>query len=141
MASSKQNLRPACFTSLEVFGFWLAKIVKILFVKQIMTQKLKHLTYNIYRKRVRRLDMKVNNTETKMDKNTKEALKNLESALKIYKISEIYANDVNDDYGKKKIASLRLEFAKHELADAWEKASQLGIVMENYNIFKETFLK
>lgn len=85
--------------------------------------------------------MKNNNTETRLDKKTKEALKKLESALKTYKISEIYANDVFDDYGKKKIASLRLEFAKHELAEAWEKASQLGIVMENYDVFKENFIK
>jgi len=80
-------------------------------------------------------------TETSTEDNINKAIKKLEEAFRTYKISEIYANDVIDDYGKKKIAHLRLEFAKHELVQAWEEAAQLGVDMEDSELLKQTFLK
>lgn len=34
---------------------------------------------------------------------------------KFLKLCEIYLKDVKDDYGKKKIASLRVDFVRHQL--------------------------
>lgn len=83
--------------------------------------------------------MDKHNTETKKKSEVKKAVKKLEEAFKIYKICEIYANDVSDDYGKQKIAKLRLEFAKHELIQSWDEAAKLGIDLEESEILKNTF--
>lgn len=81
------------------------------------------------------------NTEIKTKNEVNKAINKLEEAFRTYKISEIYASDVYDDYGKKKIASLRLEFAKHELVQAWDEAARLGVDMEDSEVLKQTFLK
>ena len=39
----------------------------------------------------------------------------VQNTYKFLKLSEIYLNDVKDDYGKKKIASLRVDFVRHQL--------------------------
>lgn len=82
-----------------------------------------------------------NNTENTTADNLSTVQKRLDDALKTYKISEIYANDVFDDYGKKKIASLRLEFAKHELLQAMDEASRLGIENENSKRIQQIFME
>lgn len=72
---------------------------------------------------------------------TSKILKRLDDALITYKLSEIYANDVSDDYGKKKIASLRLEFAKHELLQAMDEAAKSGVQTHNNDLLKKIFMK
>jgi len=57
--------------------------------------------------------------------------KRLEDAFKIYKLSEVYLNNVNDDYGKLKIAKLRLDFARHELLDVIKEANSKGIKLKD----------
>lgn|GEM_PF-3277547 len=82
-----------------------------------------------------------NNSDIFTAADTAKALKRLDEALKTYKLSEIYANDVCDDYGKKKIASLRLEFAKHELQQAMEEAARLGVETYDNDFLKKIFIK
>jgi len=81
------------------------------------------------------------NSEILTNTDATKALKRLDNALKTYKISEIYANDVSDDYGKKKIASLRLEFAKHELLQAMDEAAKLGLETNDNDLIKKIFIK
>lgn len=45
----------------------------------------------------------------------KTLLDKVQSTYQFLKLCEIYLKDVKDDYGKKKIASLRVEFVKHQL--------------------------
>lgn len=100
------------------------------------------MAYNINIVSVRRcVKMEISNTEINSKNEIKMAVNKLEEAFRTYKISEIYANDVYDDYGKKKIASLRLEFAKHELAQAWDEVARLGVNFENSEVIKQTFMK
>lgn len=56
----------------------------------------------------------------------------IEKAYDMYKISEIFLNDVKDDYGKFKIAKLRLEFARHELISLLSEAIEKGIKLEKF---------
>ncbi len=42
-------------------------------------------------------------------------IEKVQSTYKFLRLSEIYLNDVKDDYGKKKIASLRVDFVRHQL--------------------------
>lgn len=56
-----------------------------------------------------------------------ELVNKIENAYKVFKMSEMYLNDVSDDYGKKKIARLRYEFAQHELMKLLQEASKEGI--------------
>ena len=39
----------------------------------------------------------------------------VQSTFKFLRLCEIYLKDVKDDYGKKKIASLRVDFLHHQL--------------------------
>ena len=39
----------------------------------------------------------------------------VQNTYNFLKLCEIYLKDVKDDYGKKKIASLRVDFARHQL--------------------------
>jgi hypothetical protein len=82
-----------------------------------------------------------NDSEILTGTDTTKVLKRLDDALKTYKLSEIYASDVSDDYGKKKIASLRLEFAKHELLQAMDEAAKLGVETYDKDFFKNIFIK
>ncbi len=45
----------------------------------------------------------------------KALLDKIQKTYQFLKLSEIYLSDVKDDYGKKKIASLRVDFVKHQL--------------------------
>jgi len=39
----------------------------------------------------------------------------VQNTYRFLRLSEIYLKDVRDDYGKKKIASLRVDFIRHQL--------------------------
>jgi len=56
---------------------------------------------------IKEIDMKKISDQTLLDK--------VQNTYKFLKLSEIYLKDVKDDYGKKKIASLRVEFVRHQL--------------------------
>lgn len=71
------------------------------------------------------------------DAHEKALLKKIDEAFKTYKLSEIYAKDVNDDYCKKKLAQLRLEFAKHGLVQAIEEALKHGINIQDSKIYRQ----
>lgn len=45
----------------------------------------------------------------------KALLDKIQKTYQFLKLSEIYLSDVKDDYGKKKIAGLRVDFLKHQL--------------------------
>lgn len=66
-------------------------------------------------------------------------MERIEQAYRIYKISEVYLNDVADDYGKLKIARLRMEFARHELVSLLNEASAKGIKWSDHEFFKNYF--
>lgn len=78
-------------------------------------------------------DGEISNKEKNMEscKEVSGLINKIEQAYKIYKISEVYLNDVSDDYGKQKLARLRLEFARHELAVLLEEARSKGIKLED----------
>jgi len=63
----------------------------------------------------------------------------IEEAFKTYKISEVYLNDVADDYGKLKIARLRMDFARHKMLTLLEEAKDKGIKARDCEIIN-TFL-
>ena len=65
----------------------------------------------------------------------------LENAYKVYRLSEVFLNDVIDDYGKQKIARLRLEFARHELQTLIEEAREKGIKWQNNDIVRKYFYR
>jgi len=56
---------------------------------------------------IKEADIKKISDRTLLDK--------VQNTYKFFKLSEIYMKDVNDDYGKKKIASLRVDFVRHQL--------------------------
>ncbi|MCX7921726.1 MAG: hypothetical protein N3B21_06900 [Clostridia bacterium] len=66
-------------------------------------------------------------------------LKKIEKAYKIYKISEVFLKDVNDDYGKLKIARLRLDFARHELMTLLNEARNRGVKLGDNEVVKKFF--
>ncbi len=68
-----------------------------------------------------------------------ELIKKIEEAYKIYKISEMFLRDVSDDYGKQKIAKLRLDFASHRLNHLLEEARDKGIGINDIEIMKNFF--
>lgn len=68
-------------------------------------------------------------------------LNRLENAYKVYKLSEVFLNDVNDDYGKQKIARLRLEFARHELQTLMQEAREKGIKWQNNEMVRKYFFR
>lgn len=63
----------------------------------------------------------------------------IDKAYSIYKMSEIFLNDVADDYGKLKIARLRLEFARHELLTLIDEARIKGIKLNNNEVINRFF--
>jgi hypothetical protein len=56
---------------------------------------------------IKETDIKKISNQTLIDK--------VQNTYRFLKLSEIYLNDVKDDYGKKKIASLRVDFVRHQL--------------------------
>lgn len=56
---------------------------------------------------IKETDLKNISDQTLIDK--------VQNTYKFLRLSEIYLNDVKDDYGKKKIASLRVDFLRHQL--------------------------
>lgn len=60
----------------------------------------------------------------------RDIIEKIEKAYDLYKISEIYLNDVRDDYGKLKIARLRHDFARHELISLLTEAIEKGIKID-----------
>ena len=63
-------------------------------------------------------------------------IEKVENAYKIYKVSEVYLNNVFDDYGKLKIARLRLEFARHELFILLDEAKDSGVDWKNNEMIR-----
>ena len=63
----------------------------------------------------------------------------IENTYKIYKLNEVFLRNVNDDYGKEKIARLRCEFARHELLTLLDEARNRGIKVNDNEIFKKFF--
>lgn len=47
--------------------------------------------------------------------NDQDLLQMVKKTNQFLKLSEIYKKDVRDDYGKQKIANLRVEFVRHQL--------------------------
>lgn len=78
-----------------------------------------------------------NNSDGKLYNETGSFHERLEKALKVYKMSELYLKDVEDDYGKLKIARLRFDFARHELSELMEEAAGLSINLGEMEIFKD----
>ncbi len=68
---------------------------------------------------IRDLDIKIISDQILMDK--------IQSTYKFLRMCEIYMKDVNDDYGKKKIASLRVDFVRHQLDLLIRECSERGI--------------
>lgn len=68
-----------------------------------------------------------------------EIVKKIETAYRVYKMSEMFLKDVNDDYGKEKIARLRLEFAHHQLMKLIEEAVKRGIKWDSSEMLKKHF--
>lgn len=66
-------------------------------------------------------------------------LSKLENAYKVYKLSEMFLNDVSDDYGKQKIARLRFEFARHQLLTLMQEAREKGVKWENSDMIRKYF--
>lgn len=62
---------------------------------------------NINYEYIQASDIKLINDKTLIDK--------VQNTYKFLKFCENYLNSVKEDYGKKKIASLRLAFVKHQL--------------------------
>ncbi|RCX18890.1 hypothetical protein DFR58_104161 [Anaerobacterium chartisolvens] len=60
-----------------------------------------------------------------------ELIRKIEIACKVYRLSEISLSEAEDDYGKLKIARLRLEFSKHHLTALLDEAKRKGVVWEN----------
>jgi len=69
----------------------------------------------------------------------KELMGKIEDAYKLYKLSEVFLKDVIDDYGKLKIARIRLEFARYELMRLLEEAREKGIKLDSSNPAREFF--
>lgn len=63
----------------------------------------------------------------------------IEKAYGLYKMSEIFLNDVRDDYGKLKIARLRLDFARHELVSLLFEAQNKGITLNNNELINKFY--
>ena len=79
------------------------------------------------------------NQESLMDEESAELIRKLENAYKIYKLSELFLQDVGDDYGKQKIARLRFAFARHELLTLMQEAREKGIQWENSEMLRKYF--
>lgn len=63
-------------------------------------------------------------------------LERIENAYRIYKLSEVFLNDVSDDYGKQKIAELRFEFARHQLLVLLKEARDKGVKWTDVEVIK-----
>ncbi|HEY5585367.1 MAG TPA: hypothetical protein VIK78_12885 [Ruminiclostridium sp.] len=51
----------------------------------------------------------------------------VQNTYKFLKLCEIYLKDVKDDYGKKKIAGLRVDFLRHQVDLLMRECSARGI--------------
>lgn len=69
----------------------------------------------------------------------KDIFDRIEKAYSLYKMSEVFLNDVRDDYGKLKIARLRLEFARHELECVLSEARERGIKLDDNELVKDFY--
>jgi hypothetical protein len=78
------------------------------------------------------------NSESIRKENSK-LIEKIENAYKLCKLSEVYLEDVEDDYGKQKIATLRLKFARHELLNLLEKAREQGIKLKDNDMIMSFF--
>lgn len=79
------------------------------------------------------------NCEPPVGSDNTDLINKLEEAYKIYKLSEMFLNDVGDDYGKQKIARLRFEFARHELLSLMQEAREKGVPWENSDMIRQYF--
>jgi hypothetical protein len=70
-------------------------------------------------------------------------VKRIEDTYRVYRLSEVFLNDVEKDYGKDygkiKIARLRLEFARHELMETLKEAMEKGIKWNENEYIKKFF--
>lgn len=82
------------------------------------------------------MDRNINETDNFINENS-ELIEKIEEAFKIYKLSELFLKDVSDDYGKLKIARLRLDFARHELLTLMEEAKCKGVELKNSAIIEK----
>lgn len=63
----------------------------------------------------------------------------IKNAYIIYMTSKSFVENVSDDYGKQKIARLRLDFAHHNLLTLLHEAGSKGIVCTNNEIIKKIY--
>lgn len=75
--------------------------------------------------------------DDKNESSDKSLIEKIEEAYRIYKLSEVFFNDVADDYGKQKIAALRMEFARHHLDALLEEARGKGVKWNESEIVKK----
>ncbi|MCX8129352.1 MAG: hypothetical protein N3I35_04535 [Clostridia bacterium] len=72
-----------------------------------------------------------------------ELLGRIECAYRIYKLSEMFLRDVENDYtkdyGKLKIARLRYEFAQHEMLSLLKEARAKGIRWRDNEFIRKCF--
>jgi hypothetical protein len=66
-------------------------------------------------------------------------LKKIENTYKAYRLSELYLIDVEDDYGKQKIARLRMEFSRHELVELLKTAVLKGIHLSDHEMLRSFY--
>jgi hypothetical protein len=57
----------------------------------------------------------------------------LDRSIRECKLSQVYLNDVVDDYGKIKVAKLRFEFARHEYLNLLKEAKTRGLKVAEEN--------
>lgn len=67
----------------------------------------------------------------------------IENAYRVYKLSEVFLSDVENDYGKDygklKIARLRLDFARHELLSVLKEAQEKGVRWNENEFIRKYF--
>ncbi|PYG88829.1 hypothetical protein LY28_01190 [Ruminiclostridium sufflavum DSM 19573] len=84
-----------------------------------MQDKFENINYEY----IQASDIKIISDKSLVDK--------VQNTYKFFKLCEIYLNNVKDDYGKKKIASLRLAFVQHQLELLLKECFARGI---NHNL-------
>lgn len=59
-----------------------------------------------------------------------ELISKLDRSIKECKLFQLYLKDVNDDYGKVKVAKLKFEFARHEYLALMQEAQKRQLNVE-----------
>jgi hypothetical protein len=79
------------------------------------------------------------NKDMNVNKDKMVLVEKIEKAYKVYKISEMFFKNVYDDYGKQKIAQLRMDFARHELETLLDEAREKGVKLKNNELIKKFY--